>query len=106
MKASTPNLRLAVSYCNTSCLLNIDIANCFLYLQKTLTLGNSLVLLYSSVQLAAASLEPQRQQVIVTEQSLSKQEGFTKLEDNEMEQLMQAIKKKHSWKDGKAYSDL
>lgn len=54
------------------------------------------MLLYSSVQLAAPSLEPQRQQVIVTEQSLSKQGRSTMPLDNEMEQLMQARKKR--WK--------
>lgn len=64
------------------------------------------MLLYSSVQLAAPSLEPQRQQVIVTEQSLSKQGRSTMPLDNEMEQLMQAIKKKHCWKDGESYSGL
>lgn len=64
------------------------------------------MLLYSSVQLAEPLLEPQWQQVIVTEQPLSKQARFTMPVDNEMEQLIQAIKKKHCRKDGKAYSDL
>jgi len=64
------------------------------------------VLLYSSVQLAAPLLEPQWQQVIVAEQPLSKQARFTVPADNEMKQFMQAIKKKHCRKDGKAYSDL
>lgn len=64
------------------------------------------MLLHSSIQLAAPSLEPQQQQVIVTEQSLSKQERFTVPTDNEMEQLMQATKEKHCQKSKKTYSDL